>query len=286
MGVRASTAAKQLNMELSEVLELAGKPDGSANSVVDLDEIKQKKEGETPSKPRRRRSKPGARAAAKLIDFLRKFVWPDDKPFPADLSRGRGKMYGTTVDQVRVSVTYAEFNSDLARGGYGIPLFHQNTANQIVTYMADLLGAPKEDSTDAGGQRIFINRKAWYYYMLHLGEKIWAKELRPPGLDVAEFPEYKNVPELVWRWRSPSYGFVARAFEAFLLEAGQQRGTDRRKFEREWVEQFVNHERSFRIGDQTKTMDDFTIKGRAGKPEEFQELWSIVRDPRQSAKRR
>ena len=295
MAKQAKTVAKDLGIDVARVLELADKPDGTERTLVDPDQISQRLQEAAP-RPKPKRQGKWAKAAAVLMELIYKHPWPEGKPFPSDLQKVRirindptgGRPHfregrrGTTVDGELLTVTLAEYSADLSRNGWGIPVFSQNFASELVTALSKTQNAPQEDATDKAGIRLFINRTAWWWYMVRVAEMIYWGELNPQGLDYEQFPERKGIGEVVWRHRLPHWGLVDHAFNAFVAEAeaAKLRGTDLRRFERQWLEEFTTHQRTFEIGEQVKSMDDFTIGRQVGTPEQFKAVWDVVKDPR------
>jgi hypothetical protein len=226
-----------------------------------------------------------ALAAAALVDYLDQFVWPSDKPFPADLEFDERKMQvtGTTVDGVLTAVPIGKYYNDLAAGvaAYGIPLFSRPVRDRIVELVSQLDGAPTPDSTGEMGEKLFRSQGAWWFYMYRIGVLTWALLINPIGLDLEQYPQRRGIEFMAWRWRSSDYGFVHHAFLQFMRDAAEAgvKGAELRKFEREWVDEFTRGDRTFMIeGDRKpKSMDNFSVAGKPGTPDQFRSLWTLVK---------
>jgi hypothetical protein len=117
--------------------------------------------------------------------------------------------------------------------------------------------------------------------MLQVGILVWAREVNPPGLVIADFPHRKGLEEAVFRYRSPEIGFVTRVLEAFDSEALQEGFTgDRlREHEETWLEEFCNDVTAITLTD-GKDVDihSFRVNGKPGTPEQFHQIWDMVKE--------
>lgn len=255
-------------------------------------------------------SDPYSEAAANLIEYLESFGFDSEEEYPKDLELlENGSRRGTTLDGRVLTISPQQWDQNHRAGRSGFPYFGKDITNdQILALMLPLQGAPRHDETDVSGRPLFLSERYWRGYMLPVAAKILEGSLNPPGLDLARFPhrvEYKDyaivdghkvsdgeggfvysvrkVENVIWRYRDAQEGFVHHAYVAYIADADKRKQADRRKFERLWIDEFVENNRAFEINGESKSMDDFVVGGRPGTPGEFRAYWRIVSDPRYKA---
>lgn len=225
----------------------------------------------------------GVKMAGELIEYLSQ--WPVPDRFPADAKKvvlhGKTYIQATTVDGELKRYTLVQYHQNLSRRSklnYGVDIFSDNVSKRIVTLVSQLDGAPGPDALGPIGERLFMNRTQWWFHVLQVGILIWAGELNPTSLDLENYPERKGIEPVTWRFRAADLGFVWRVFEDFVQESWGVAGTERRKFEERYIQEFVSGERTIMMGDEVKSFDDFVVGYRKGTEQQFRQMWELIQE--------